>query len=68
MNKYNIIKMTQMFLCCTLQVLQVIGDKFSNVIADINGIGVHVKPLFSKITIWTVEITLDNYKNINEIG
>lgn len=48
--------------------LQVIGDKFSNVVADINGIGVHVKPVFSKITIWTVEITLDNYKNINEIG
>lgn len=51
-----------------VQVLQVIGDEFASVAADINGIGLHIKPVHSKITVWTTEATRDNYKNIIEIG
>jgi len=51
-----------------LQVLHIVGDKFASVITDINGIGLHIKPVCSKITVWTVKITLSNYKNIQNIG
>lgn len=51
-----------------LQVLNVVGDKFAAVITDINGIGLHIKPVCSKITVWTTKITLINYKNIQNIG
>lgn len=51
-----------------VQILQVVGDKFASVAADINGIGLHVKPVYSKITVWTAKTTKDNYKNIIEIG
>ncbi|XP_025199890.1 eukaryotic translation initiation factor 4E1-like [Melanaphis sacchari] len=49
-------------------VLQVVGDKFAAVITDINGIGLHIKPVCSKITVWTTKITLNNYKRILNIG
>lgn len=52
----------------TVQVLQVVGDKFATVITDINGIGLHIKPVCSKITVWTTKTTLSNYKNIQTIG
>jgi len=52
----------------TVQVLQIVGDKFAAVVTDINGIGLHVKPVSSKITVWTSKITLSNYKNILNIG
>jgi len=51
-----------------LQVLHIVGDKFTAVITDINGIGLHIKPVCSKITVWTTKITLSNYKNIQNIG
>ncbi|XP_027836501.2 uncharacterized protein LOC114119208 isoform X1 [Aphis gossypii] len=49
-------------------VLQVVGDKFATVITDINGIGLHIKPVCSKITVWTTKTTLNNYKRILNIG
>ncbi|XP_015369894.1 PREDICTED: eukaryotic translation initiation factor 4E-like [Diuraphis noxia] len=49
-------------------VLQIVGDKFEPVITDINGIGLYIKPVNSKITVWTKKITLSNYKNIINIG
>ncbi|XP_060879160.1 uncharacterized protein LOC132951361 [Metopolophium dirhodum] len=49
-------------------VLHIVGDKFAAVITDINGIGLHIKPVCSKITVWTTKITLSNYKNIQNIG
>jgi len=51
-----------------LQVLHIVGDKFAAVITDVNGIGLHIKPVCSKITVWTTKITLSNYKNIQNIG
>lgn len=51
-----------------VQVLQVVGDKFAAVSSDINGIGLHIKPGCSKISVWTTKITSDNYKNIMKIG
>jgi len=50
------------------QILQVIGDKFAAIVNDINGIGLHIKPKYSKITVWTTKVTIDNYLNINRIG
>lgn len=52
----------------TVQVLHIVGDTFATFITDINGIGLHIKPVCSKITVWTTKITLSNYKNIQNIG
>lgn len=45
-----------------------IGDKFEAVASDINGIGLDIKLVGSKITVWTTKPTLENYKTILTIG
>ncbi|VVC35776.1 Translation Initiation factor eIF-4e,Translation Initiation factor eIF- 4e-like [Cinara cedri] len=49
-------------------ILEVVGDKFEAVASDVNGIGLHIKYVGSKITVWTTKPTLENYRNILTIG